>query len=368
MPIVLTGLKEDLMPRVVALWLVASALLLYSNPGQAQIQRQPVQPQPQQAQPQQAQPQQAQPQQPQLQQQQQPQMQMQQLSLEQRRALQLPGTLVVERAGTASGKVESVDARPAVTANPMQQQSTTQVIDCGTRCDYTHRQHGPPQIHLKAVPDPGSLIEWSGACTGHQAECVIPMSADAKHRIVATFTKPKVTVRLQGKGTITGYNFNCSGRDTECSQEYPPAPGPDGSRLAPTITLNHSDGSPGHWSGCDFGSGGTSAQCRVTLTGAKVVMVTFPVLLNATRSGDGAGQVSTTPAPLGWCNVPSAPGAWCAHYWAGTDVTLTASGEFTRWTAGACSGQTTPTCRFRITFEADVSAQFTKPAPPPKNK
>ena len=168
------------MPRVAALWLVASALLLFPNPGQAQVQQQQ-----------------------QMKQQQLPPMQM---PLETKRSLQLPGTLVVEKAGAAAGAIQSVGG---------------QEIDCGSRCEYRYQPGSPSQIRLKVTMALGSWAEWSGACTGTHPECLVPMSADARQRVVVAIHYPRVTVRLHGRGVITGPNsFVCSGTNIECHQEY----------------------------------------------------------------------------------------------------------------------------------------------------
>jgi hypothetical protein len=346
-PIALTLLKEDLMPRVAALWLVVSALLLYSNPGQAQIQ-QPSQ-------------------QPQLQQQQRP--QMQQLPFEQRRALQLPGTLVVERAGMTLGKIGGEGA-----------QGLIESIDCGSRCEYAHRSSSPGRVRLFLRRDTemsegawtqaleGSLVEWSGACAGYFWHCDIPMTADAKPRVIVTIGKPRLTVRMHGNGAIEGIPA-CTGSNRECVQEYGPVWRPDNLRVPPVITLRATG--PRIWTGCDASSGGVASggveeECKVTVRFASEVNVKFQVVLRSVtihRTGNGSGEVLTNPAPVGRCPVqqgaPQATlGLPCLEYEQGTDLTLTATGQFTRWTAGPCNGQTSPTCRFTVGSDANVSALY----------
>jgi len=327
-------LKEDLMPRVIVPWLVASALVLYSNPAHAQIQRQG--------------------QQPQIQQQQSP-MQMQQPDFERRRAFQLPGTLVVEKAGTAGGAIRSEGG---------------QEIDCGSRCEYRYQPGGPSQIRLKVTMGPGSWVEWSGACTGNHTECLIPVSADARQRVVAAIHYPRVTVRLHGRGAIAGPNgFVCSGTNIECHQEYAGTvnlqhispQNPQGYQ-PPVVHLTPGQGWVARWSRCQNGFNQQLSQCIVGVIGVTVVEVTFPARVNAAKSGDGAGHVTATPAPPLGCSGQLPPGASCGFYWPATHVTLTASGEFTSWTSGPCSGSTTPACAFTVAHEVAASAQFTKPA------
>ena len=327
------------MPRTAALGLIVSALLLYSNPIQAQIQ------------------------QPQFQQQH-PQMQQVQMPFEQRRALQLPGTLVVERAGMTVGRVVGGHGPNA--------------IECGSQCTYSYGSEPASMIHLSLRDEgsttdlrralEGTMMHWSGACMGYFPACDVRMTADARQRVILTIGKPRLTIRMQGSGTISdGHGPACPSSVRECIREYPPMaqgqqgvsgewPGP------PVVILRDMSNAPRIWTGCDAHSGGVSPECKVTVTMASEVNVKLQVVLRSItihRIGNGQGQVLTNPAAPGSCNVTQGQGVpQCLMFEQGTDLTLTATDQFTKWTAGPCNGQTSPTCRFTVGANTDVYAQY----------
>ena len=360
------------MPRVAALLLVASALLICGTPGLAQAQPPPAQhpyAPPQQAPPQQPQdqkPQQIQPQQPQFQQQR---PQMQQIPFEQRRALQLPGTLIVERAGITAGRIVTLIGG-----------HVHEGVDCGSQCEYRQGSNPPGTIRLALFHDPGStqgdltralegsLLQWSGAsCFAYGWTCDVHMSAQARERVIATIGKPRLTFRMVGNGPVPaadGHGPVCPGSGRECVREFAPAPGPNNTRVPQVVTLRDSSPGPRIWTGCDAGGGGVSLDCKVGVTLASEVNVRFQVVVRSvtiSKVGTGSGDVLTNPAPVGRCIVQPAGAPPCLAYEHGTDLTLTASGQFARWEAGPCNGQTTPTCRFTVGADTAVSAFYKRP-------
>lgn len=85
-------------------------------------------------------------------------------------------------------------------------------------------------------------------------------------------------------------------------------------------------------------------------------------LLLSSNSGDAQiqRQPMQPPAPLARCATQQAGAHPCLVYEQGTDLTLTAGGQFTKWMAGPCNGQTTPTCRFTVGIDTVVSALYTR--------
>src|SRR6185369_5913673 len=118
-------------------------------------------------------------------------------------------TLSVTRAGSGTGSVTSTPAG----------------IDCGTDCSESYPQN--LVITLNATASGGSVFrEWSGACSGASATCLVTLSA-AKS-VTATFDPPppppqftlSVVRAGTGNGTVTSAvaGINCG---TDCSESYP---------------------------------------------------------------------------------------------------------------------------------------------------
>ncbi|HTU15809.1 MAG TPA: glycine-rich protein [Solirubrobacterales bacterium] len=122
-----------------------------------------------------------------------------------------------------------------------------------------------------------------------------------------------------------------------------------------TLTANPDSGST--FSGWGGACSGTQLTCDTTLSEARSVTASFaqgPRKLTVTRTGNGAGTVSSTPSGI-------ACGSSCnADYPFGTEVELTpaeATGsDFTGWT-GACSG--TGACSVTMDQVRNVGATFT---------
>ena len=157
-----------------------------------------------------------------------------------------------------------------------------------------------------------------------------------------------------GSGTMTSSpaGIDCS---ATCTHDFP-----DGTVV--TLTADPTTGSVfAGWSG--GGCSGTAA-CVVTLSGATSVTATFglaPETLTVSKTGDGAGVVTSSPAGIS-C------GARCSHtYDYGSSVALTATAargsSFARW-AGDCSGRTP--CQVTLTADGSVRASFVRDCVVPK--
>jgi hypothetical protein len=141
--------------------------------------------------------------------------------------------------------------------------------------------------------------------------------------------------------------INCPGT---CAQSYP-------SGTVVTLTATPAVGSSfTGWSGGSPACSGTGT-CAVTMNSAQNVTATFSLPsfnLTVTKSGPGAGTVTSAPAGIN-CGV-----ACTAPFSSGTVVTLTATptggSTFTGWSGGGCSG--TGTCVVTLSAATTVNAQF----------
>jgi len=238
-------------------------------------------------------------------------------------------TLAVTRTGTGTG---------AITSSPSG-------ISCGADCAESYDAH--TQITLTPSPAADSVFSgWSGGCTG-SGTCQVTM--DAASSVTATFTLRRFTLTVTrtgtGAGTITSSpsGISCG---TECSEAYDA-----GTRVQLTATPSPGSTFVG-WGGACTGTG----ACSITLTADTSVTAAFAanLELRVTRTGNGAGTVSSTPAGVS-C------GTDCTHSFApGTLVTLTASpasdATFDGW-SGACTG--TGTCQVTMDAAVAVTATFT---------
>jgi Divergent InlB B-repeat domain len=239
-------------------------------------------------------------------------------------------TITVSRAGAATGTV-SVQGLP---------------ISCGEDCTATVAVG--TAVTLVATPDPGGVFGgWSGdGCGGSDATCAITVTADvaiAARFDVAMFT---IDLALIGSGTglvMSNAGLMCPGMCTgtfpyNTAIELTAAPG-----AASTFT---------GWSGPCSGTG----TCSFTVTAATAVTAGFALNneLIVTRTGNGSGTVSSTPAGI-LC------GPDCTQrYSPGASVTLAATADadsvFTGWSGQGCTG--TGTCQLTINQAAMVTATF----------
>ena len=128
------------------------------------------------------------------------------------------------------------------------------------------------------------------------------------------------------------------------------------------VTLTAVQGSNNIFNGWSGGGCSGTGNCIVTMNAATTVTATFTsnvptYVLSITKSGTGAGTVTSSPAGINCGSTCS------ASYTSGTLVTLTAtptSGTFTGWSGGGCSG--TSTCNVTLSAATTVTATFA-PAP-----
>jgi len=242
-------------------------------------------------------------------------------------------TLTVAKNGTGGGTVTSAPAG----------------ITCGADCSEPY-SFGTA-VTLTATPVVGSTFSgWSGGGCSGTGTCTIAIAAATA--VTATFTANQylLTVAKTGAGTGTvssaPIGVTCG---ADCTEAY------DHGTVI-TLTATPTVGSTfGGWSGGGCAGTGT---CVVTLTAATTVSAAFtldPFSLTVTKSGTGAGTITSAPAGIS-C------GADCTEpYTNGTSVTLTAApavgSTFTGWSGGGCTG--TGTCTVSITAPITVTATFT---------
>jgi NOL1/NOP2/fmu family ribosome biogenesis protein len=250
--------------------------------------------------------------------------------------------LSVSKSGTGAGTVTS----------------TPVGISCGLTCSAEYESG--KEVELKEAPEASSeFVKWTGACTG-SGSCKVTMS-EAKS-VGAEFKllpQPKFTLKVKKTGTGTGkvtstpIGIECG---ATCEAEFE-----EGTKV--TLTQSATAGSKfSEWTGACTGSG----TCEVTMSAAKEVSARFDLVpkfkLSVSKSGTGAGKVTSTPAGID-C------GSTCSfEYEEGKEVELKetpeAGSEFVKWT-GACSG--TGTCKATMTEARSVTAEF-KLLPKPKFK
>jgi hypothetical protein len=222
-------------------------------------------------------------------------------------------------------------------------------INCGTfDCEEEYTEG--TVVTLTQAANPGSeFVEWTGACTG-SGTCEVTMSAaksvNAVFNLKPTF-KLSVTKSGTGTGTVTGSGINCGG---DCEEEYTQG----------TVVSLHQTADLGsefvEWTGACTGSG----TCEVTMSEAKSVDAKFELEsttpefeLEVTRSGTGAGTVTSSPSGVD-CGLTCS-----AEFPEGTMVTLTPAAnpgsEFVEWT-GACTGS--GTCEVTMSEAKSVDAKF----------
>ena len=226
-------------------------------------------------------------------------------------------------------------------------------IDCDTgdqNCSTTVPSGST--LTIVETPEEGFIFAgWSGACSGSSRSCTLVMDDD--RNATGTFRKPRLTVTVNGNGTVTGGGITCtSGSSGGCSTEASA-----GTEVTLTATPP-SGGSFTSWSGCTSSSGAT---CSVTMTGDKSVTAnfsggsvgpaTFPLSVSVTGSGTVTG---------GGINCGVGGTTCSATLTAGSNVTLTATPgtaqTFTGW-GGACSGSSR-TCSLTMNAARSVTATF----------
>ncbi len=245
--------------------------------------------------------------------------------------------LTVTKAGNGSGTVTSAPVG----------------VNCGATCSFTFNQG--EVVSLTVTPAAhAEFTGWSGACTGVGA-CEVTLGS-ANAAVTATFAKVThaVSVTVSGGGSVSagsGAISGCTEAGGSCSATYD-----EGTEVTLVATPDAHQQLTG-WSGCTTESGN---ECDVRVAAAENVTATFaPILhgLTVTKSGDGSGTVTGTPAGID-C------GATCASdFEEGATVSLTAvadsGSEFTGW-SGACTG--VGPCLVTLGSDQAVVAGFAKKA------
>jgi len=230
----------------------------------------------------------------------------------------------------------------------IQGSGTVSSLAPGILCTSSCETYLPPDIPLElhATAAAGHLFTgWSGACQGSSSVCMT--DTIAARDVTATFVAlPVLNVSVTGNGSVGSdvAGITCG---STCSHAYLP-----GTQVRLTAVPQSENAFAGWGGAC----AGTSTTCDVTMNDARNVTASFtpwPVL-TVTRSGAGAGSVSSAPAGIN-C------GADCTETLSpGTSVTLTATASagsnFGGW-SGECSG-TTPTCTVTVSAATGVTANF----------
>lgn len=223
-------------------------------------------------------------------------------------------------------------------------------IDCGGVC--TDLFAAGTTVTLFAVPPPGSVILWSGACSGSGSSCRLT-DIPGPRNVTATFKKTYgLTLTNPGRGSgkvvvQVQYDFkDCAlAGGQSCSYSMV-------ENVPIKLTALQDAGNTFlGWSGACTGM----ASCVINMTEAKNVQARFEpgVPLFITKTGSGSGTVSSDPAGID-C------GPTCSNgFVQGSTVTLSATAssgsQFAGW-SGACTG--TGTCAVVAGSQATVSAQF----------
>jgi len=182
---------------------------------------------------------------------------------------------------------------------------------------------------------------------------------DGNGQAILTYTQVRHTLGVdilgagQGRVVSTPAGIDCgfNGR-IDCSKGF-------GEAMPVMLTATSEPGSIfTGWSGACSGS---SASCSVSMTEAREVEASFEPTrtLSVTKSGTGAGSLSSNPA-----GISCGPGCSddTADFELDSTVTLTAvpdnGSNFYFWSGGGCSG-TSPTCTVTMSQARSVTATFT---------
>ena len=243
--------------------------------------------------------------------------------------------LTVNKLGTGGGTVSSPSG-----------------LNCGPLCSVFFTSGS--SVTLSAAADTGSTFAgWSGGLCSGTGTCIVSMTAT--RTVTATFTVNPYTLTVSKSGTGAGTVSSSTGSGlycgTVCSVGYP-----SGTSVTLNATATTGNTFTG-WSGA--GCSGTGNTCIVSMSAAQSVTATFtvnPYTLAVSKSGTGAGTVSSSTGPGLYC------GSVCSVvYPSGTSVTLNATATtgstFTGWSGAGCSG--TGTCIVSMSAAQSVTASFT---------
>lgn len=223
-------------------------------------------------------------------------------------------------------------------------------ISCGTTCSTNYVKD--ESYSFTATPDADSVFSnWTGDCSsaGTNPTCTIIM--DSNKTITANFgPKPSYDLTVvkagAGNGNVSGPGISCG---ADCVEIYV-------ENTSVTLTASPA---PGYifsgWSGPCSGTG----SCNIVMNDVKFVTATFnppTFTLNVTKTGDGNGSVTSSPAGI------NCGGDCSEDFSTGSIVMITATpdsnSEFMEWT-GSCAG-TNPTCALNMDAPKSATATFNK--------
>jgi hypothetical protein len=232
--------------------------------------------------------------------------------------------------------------------------STPAGLSCGSDCSEEFNYGA--RVTLTATSSVGSTFAgWSGGgCSGTGA-CLVTVTAATG--VTATFNRSQHALTIikagNGSGVVTSVptGLSCG---SDCSEVYP---------YGTAVALTSMSAAGSVFTGWSGGGCSGTGSCVVTVTGATTVTATFALpqhTLTVTRTGSGAGTVTSSPSGVS-C------GADCSEpYTSGTAVTLSASpasgSAFSGWSGGGCAG--VGTCVVTVTGATTVIAGFSDVAPP----
>jgi hypothetical protein len=223
-------------------------------------------------------------------------------------------------------------------------------IECGEICSLGF-DHGT-QVTLTATASAGSEFkEWSGCDSVVGSQCKVAMSAAKAVDVEFDLIPGKVLLDVSrggnGSGTVTSSpaGIACGG---VCEAGFT-----EGAVV--TLTAAAAPGSHfSAWTGC--ASEPSPTECKVTMSAAKAVTAEFGLethLLSVSKSGNGSGTVTSSPAGI------NCGGTCSAAFNHNAEVTLTPvpdpGSEFKGW-SGACSG--TGACKVTMSAAKTVTAEF----------
>jgi hypothetical protein len=242
-------------------------------------------------------------------------------------------------------------------------------VECGVEhgptepCQTSEAYPYGTEVNLYAEAEPGSQFsEWSGACSGEEAECDLTVEEDLS--VGADFEPgPFYALNVEEPGTGEG-SVECEieGSAQPCQAEYTQG----------TVVTLIAEASPGsefiEWAGeCDAGAGNI---CEVEVNGERTVEVFFEeeefsgeYFLTIAKAGTGTGTVE--------CKVNGASAEAClAKYPQGTELDLVAKAAagstFTAYSAGtgSATGCSASPCSFKLEAHSKLTATFNLNAKP----
>lgn len=232
---------------------------------------------------------------------------------------------------------------------------TGEGIDCGADCS---ESYAPGTfVTLSAAPAFGSIFAgWSGACSGDALQCDVTVNATTSATASFARVQSVVTHRLtmvtsgggSGKVVSNPPGIDCG---SDCMEDY---------LVGEYVELYAQANEGSVFAGWSGACSGDSTVCEVTMNTALNAVATFAPeggatthTLTVTKSGNGAGSVTSSPGGISCSSTCS------AAYVDGVQVSLFAvpnSGSvFTGW-SGACSG--TGACNVTMTQARNVTAGF----------